>query len=150
MALLTLWNMSIDIRNVHRKLKRFSDSWNESRSHCYHKSLSELYSFSLYLVFRIFEDVSFRQQCTTLPRTQDNFWKHQKHKNAPTNILTWQKKSAFSKAENCNFGGLDVACWPLVHKFAGSHPAEAVGFLGRKNPQHTFLRRGSKVVGPML
>jgi hypothetical protein len=30
------------------------------------------------------------------------------------------------------FGGLEVACWPLVPKFAGSHPVEAVGFLGRK------------------
>ena len=28
-----------------------------------------------------------------------------------------------------------------VPKFAGSNPAEAVGFLGRKNPQHAFLRR---------
>ena len=46
------------------------------------------------------------------------------------------------------FGGLGVACWPLVPKFAGSNPAEAVGFLGRKNPQHAFLRRGSKAVGP--
>ena len=34
-------------------------------------------------------------------------------------------------------------------KFAGSHPAEAVGILGRKNPEHAFLRRGSKAVGPM-
>jgi hypothetical protein len=34
------------------------------------------------------------------------------------------------------FVGLEVACWPLVPKFAGSHPAEAFGFLGRKNPQH--------------
>ena len=42
-----------------------------------------------------------------------------------------------------------VACWPLVPKFAGSNPAEAVGFFGRKNPQHAFLRRGSKAVGPM-
>jgi len=25
------------------------------------------------------------------------------------------------------FGGLEVACWPLVPKFAGSHLAEAVG-----------------------
>ena len=48
------------------------------------------------------------------------------------------------------FGGLEVACWPLVPKFAGSHPAKAVGFLGQKNPQHTFLRRGSKAVGPIL
>jgi hypothetical protein len=30
------------------------------------------------------------------------------------------------------FGGLDVACWPLVPKFAGSNPAEAVGFFMEK------------------
>jgi hypothetical protein len=47
------------------------------------------------------------------------------------------------------FGGLEVACWPLIPKFAGSNPAEAVGFFGRKNPQHAFLRRGSKAVCPM-
>ena len=47
------------------------------------------------------------------------------------------------------FGGLGVACWPLVPKFAGSNLAEAVGFLGRKNPQHAFLRSGSKAVVPM-
>jgi hypothetical protein len=40
------------------------------------------------------------------------------------------------------FGGL--ACWPLVPKFAGSYPAETVGFFKRKNPQHAYLRRGSK------
>jgi hypothetical protein len=49
--------------------------------------------------------------------------------------LSYNKKSVF--------GGLEVP------KFAGSHPAEAVGFLGRKNPQHAFLRRESKAVGPM-
>ena len=49
---------------------------------------------------------------------------------------------------HCGFGGLGVACWPLVPKFPGSNPAEAVGFLGRKNLQHAFLRRGSKAVGP--
>jgi hypothetical protein len=42
-----------------------------------------------------------------------------------------------------------LACWPLVPKFAGSDPAEAVGFFGRKNPQHAFLRRGSKAVDHM-
>jgi len=47
------------------------------------------------------------------------------------------------------FGGLGVACWTLVPKFAGSNTAEAVGFLGRKNSQHAFLRRGSKAVGPV-
>ena len=42
------------------------------------------------------------------------------------------------------FGGLEIACWPLVPKIAGSNPAEAVGFLRvnkkflrvNKNPQH--------------
>jgi hypothetical protein len=47
------------------------------------------------------------------------------------------------------FGGLEVAYWPLVPKLAGSNPAEVVGFFGRKNPQHAFLRRGSKAVCPM-
>jgi hypothetical protein len=47
------------------------------------------------------------------------------------------------------FGGLQVAFWPLVPKFAVSQPAEPVVFLGRKNPQHAFLRRRSKAVGPM-
>ena len=30
------------------------------------------------------------------------------------------------------FGGLGVACWPLVPKFASSNPATAVGFLRAK------------------
>ena len=47
------------------------------------------------------------------------------------------------------FGGLGVAFWPLEPKFTGSNPAETVGFLGRKIPQHDFLRRGRKAVGPM-
>ena len=38
---------------------------------------------------------------------------------------------------------------PLIPKFAGSNLAEAVGFLGRKNPLHAFLRMGSKAIGPM-
>ena len=48
------------------------------------------------------------------------------------------------------FGGLEVACWPLVLKLAVSNPAEAVGFFRvKKNPQHAFLRKGSKAVCPM-
>jgi hypothetical protein len=48
------------------------------------------------------------------------------------------------------FGGAEVVCWPLIPKFAGSNPAEAIGFLkGDKNPQHAFLRKGSKIIGPM-
>ena len=55
-----------------------------------------------------------------------------------------------SLAEN-GFGGLEVECWPLVPKLAGSNPAKAVGFLrANKNPQHAFLWRGSKAIGPML
>jgi hypothetical protein len=50
---------------------------------------------------------------------------------------------------NSGFGGLEVACWSMVPKFAGSNSAEAVGFFGRKNPQYAVLRRGSKAVCPM-
>jgi hypothetical protein len=40
-------------------------------------------------------------------------------------------------SKHCNwwwrgFGGLGVACWPLVPKFVGSNPAETVGFLRAK------------------
>ena len=34
----------------------------------------------------------------------------------------------FLHGATSGFGGLGVACWPLVPKFAGSKPAEAVGF----------------------
>jgi hypothetical protein len=38
----------------------------------------------------------------------------------------------------------------LTPKVTGSNPAEAIGFLkGDKNPQRTFLRKGSKIIGPM-
>jgi hypothetical protein len=45
------------------------------------------------------------------------------------------------------FGGLEVACWPLVPKFVGSHPAEAVilstsSFGGEVKPSvpcHSFM-----------
>ena len=57
--------------------------------------------------------------------------------------------SHFKLVDQIGFGGLGVACWTLVPKFAVSNPAEAVGFLGQKIPQHTFLRRGSKAVDPM-
>jgi hypothetical protein len=33
---------------------------------------------------------------------------------------------------NSGFSGLEVACWPLETKFAGSNPAEAVGFFRAK------------------
>jgi len=43
-------------------------------------------------------------------------------------ILCKNLTNALTNA-NSGFGGLEVACWPLVPKFAGSHLAEAVGFL---------------------
>ena len=48
-----------------------------------------------------------------------------------------------------------VGIWPshqrddTVTAGAGVDVQRAVGFLGRKNPQHAFLRRGNKAVGPM-
>ena len=38
----------------------------------------------------------------------------------------------FSKGSRRGFGGLEVACWPLVPKFVGSNTAEAVGFFRAK------------------
>jgi hypothetical protein len=40
------------------------------------------------------------------------------------------------------FGGLKVVCWPLVPKFAGSHPAETIGYLGRNNPSARLPSEG--------
>jgi hypothetical protein len=37
-----------------------------------------------------------------------------------------------AKAVGSGFGGLEDACWPLVPKFAGSNPTEAVGFFRAK------------------
>jgi hypothetical protein len=45
--------------------------------------------------------------------------------------------------DGSGLGGLVVS---MVPKIAGSNPAEAVEFFGRKNPQRAFLRRGSKAV----
>jgi hypothetical protein len=42
-----------------------------------------------------------------------------------------------------------LAFWPLVPKIAGSNLTKAIRFFGQKNPQHAFLRRGSKTVYPM-
>ena len=50
----------------------------------------------------------------------------------PISILTSFPEIFEKIIYNSGFGGLGVACWPLVPKFAGSNPAEAVGFLGAK------------------
>ena len=41
------------------------------------------------------------------------------------------RKGGRNKSDK-GFGGLQVACWPLVPKFAGSNPTEAVGFVRAK------------------
>jgi len=45
---------------------------------------------------------------------------------------------------NSGLGGLGVTC---CHGFKPSQSRQ--DFSGRKNPQHAFLRKGSKAVGPM-
>ena len=56
-------------------------------------------------------------------------------------FLTWGRWNLYATESNSeviffffisqtfNFGGLGVACWALVPKFAGSNPAKAVGFF---------------------
>jgi hypothetical protein len=43
-----------------------------------------------------------------------------------------EKQNTHFMFNNSGFGGLGVACWPLVPKFVRSNPAEAVGFLMAK------------------
>jgi hypothetical protein len=44
------------------------------------------------------------------------------------------------------FGGLEEACWHLEPKFAGSNPAEAVGYFRAKNFSARLPSEGSHVV----
>ena len=44
--------------------------------------------------------------------------------------------------DHSGFGGLEVSVLASGTRLRGFKP-------GRKNPQHAFLRRGSKAVGPM-
>ena len=44
-------------------------------------------------------------------------------------VLQSSQKKFLDSTCCCGFGGLGVACWLLVPKFAGSNPAEGVGFF---------------------
>ena len=44
-------------------------------------------------------------------------------------LLSINGSGAYQAYYSSSFGGLEVVCWPLVSKFAGSNPAEVVGFL---------------------
>ena len=48
------------------------------------------------------------------------------------NLPRWTCHMLRTKPIPSGFGGLEVACWPLVPKFAGSNPAEAVRFFRAK------------------
>jgi hypothetical protein len=48
-------------------------------------------------------------------------------------LFIWEEReSVCCQHEFSGFGGLEDACWPLVLKFAGSNPAEAVGYFRAK------------------
>ena len=59
-------------------------------------------------------------------------------------FVLWANRTNFKTTyEQSGCGGLEVSCWPLVPKFAGSNPTEAVGFLRvNKNPQHVGVGGG--------
>jgi hypothetical protein len=63
------------------------------------------------------------------------------------NAQTYDAKNNTRFNIHCSgFGGLVVSMLASGTKHRGF---EAVGFLGEKNPQQAFLRRGSKAVCPM-
>jgi hypothetical protein len=47
-------------------------------------------------------------------------------------MMTPELKRRVELKVGSGFGGLGVVCWPLVPKFTGSNPAEAVGFFRAK------------------
>jgi hypothetical protein len=51
-------------------------------------------------------------------------------------------RNASTNAIESGFGGLGVAYWPLVPKFAGSNPAEAVGFFRAKRSSARLSSEG--------
>ena len=59
------------------------------------------------------------------------YWQTQRN-NRVNDKLTVRSNSIFEALVQ-RFGGLGVAGWPLVPKFAGSNPAEDIWFLGRKS-----------------
>ena len=63
----------------------------------------------------------------------DNLEKHEINSLRPTLNTTFPLERHRGSHEIFkSFGGQEVACWPLVPKFAGSKPGEAVGFLRAK------------------
>ena len=69
-------------------------------------------------------------------RRNDNFISNNRFTLATRDITNNLQRDVKTATEACRevsgFGSLEVACWPLVLKFAGSNPAEAVGFFRAK------------------
>jgi hypothetical protein len=59
-------------------------------------------------------------------------------------MYTFSLRMTDTMTSQSGFGGLGVACWPLVSKFAGSNPAEAVGFLRAKKSSAEFTGHDSR------
>jgi hypothetical protein len=50
-------------------------------------------------------------------------------------VLQVAKRKIILTVVESGFSGLEDACWPLVPKFVGSNPVEAVGFFrAKKSP----------------
>jgi hypothetical protein len=49
-----------------------------------------------------------------------------------SDMCNYTQEFLFIYSHHNGFGSLEVACWPLVPKFTGSNPAEAVRFLRAK------------------
>ena len=52
------------------------------------------------------------------------------------------KKREWTDCPVSGFGGLEVACWPLVPKFVGSNPTEDVGFFRAKKSSARLPSKG--------
>jgi hypothetical protein len=53
-----------------------------------------------------------------------------------------RQRRVSNKINSSDIGGLEDVCWPLVPKYAGSNPAEAVGFFrAKKSPANLPSQR---------
>jgi hypothetical protein len=96
----SLYEICLSIyENVHRKLKRFSDSWNESRCRFYHKRLSELYSF-FYISYFVCSNASVLDNNVEHCPELKTFSEKSKNIATPCRGYSADKKTfAFTKAE---------------------------------------------------
>jgi hypothetical protein len=71
-------------------------------------------------------------------------------KRNPSNYWCWQNENTvLVKREASDFGGLAISILAAGTQVRGFKPSRSRRIFQAKNPQHAFLRRGSKAVGPM-